>query len=442
VSGWFEISAWQEWLGAQAAVDLTRDRLVAILAQLVWIALALAIAVAVRRASCDRSDRLFERIDARLRPPRVMRVLRPLVVVALWWLLVTAGERSAWFFGDKANGLRIASSLLLAWIGAHAISGLVRDRLAARLIAGAIWAIAALDILGVLDIVEAALDTIALTIGHVRLSVLTVVKAALLLTLLLWAANAAAHAIRVRVSKIASVTPSVQVLIGNLTRIGLVTLAVLIALKAVGIDLTAFAVFSGAIGLGLGFGLQKIVSNLVSGVILLLDKSIKPGDVIEIEKTFGWITSLGARYVSVRGRDGKEYLIPNEDLITHRVTNWTYSTSLVRLDVPFGVAYDSDLRRVRALAVEAAAKPERVLKSPVPVCHVTEFGDSAVQLLLRFWIGDPANGVTNVKGEVMLALWDAFKANGVELPFPQRELRIRELPPSFAAPRPRSAAAE
>jgi small-conductance mechanosensitive channel len=210
-----------------------------------------------------------------------------------------------------------------------------------------------------------------------------------------------------------------------------------IALNAVGIDLTAFAVFSGAIGLGLGFGLQKIVSNLISGVILLLDKSIKPGDVIEIEKTYGWITSLGARYVSVRGRDGREYLIPNEDLITHRVTNWSFSSNLVRLDVPFGVAYDSDLRQVRALAVEAAKLPERVLGTPAPVCHVTEFAESTINLLLRFWIKDPTNGVTNVKGEVMLALWDSFKTHRVDLPPPQRQVWIKELPPIPANQWPR-----
>jgi small-conductance mechanosensitive channel len=433
VRSWLDVTAFQAWLNATMGIGVSRERLAAITLQLGWIALSLVIAVALRRATSARSDRLFERIDPRLRPPRVVRTLRPLVVVALWWLLVVLGSRAAWFFGDPANGLRIASSLLLAWMGAHAVSGLLRDRLAARLIGGIVWAIAALDILGLLDIVAAALDTIGVTLGAVRLSLLTLVKGALLLTVLLWSATALARAVRVRISKIDSLTPSVQVLIGNLLKIGLVTLAVVIALNSIGIDLTAFAVFSGAIGLGLGFGLQKIVSNLISGVILLLDKSIKPGDVIEIEKTYGWITSLGARYVAVRGRDGKEYLIPNEDLITHRVTNWSYSSSLVRLDVPFGVAYDSDLRQVRALAIEAAKIPERVVKVPAPVCHVTEFGESAIQLLLRFWIKDPTNGVVNVKGEVMLALWDAFKANRIELPAPQRQIWIKEPPPTPAA---------
>jgi small-conductance mechanosensitive channel len=201
---------------------------------------------------------------------------------------------------------------------------------------------------------------------------------------------------------------------------------VVLALGAVGIDLTAFAVFSGAIGVGIGFGLQKVVSNLVSGVILLLDRSIKPGDVIQIDETYGWITRMNARYVSVVTRDGKEYLIPNEDLITQRVTNWTYSNDLVRLHVPIGVAYGSDLRQAIALALDAAAVASRVLAEPKPVCLVTGFGDSSVGLELRMWIADPRNGTANIRSEVLLNIWDRYKEAGIELPFPQRDLNIRD----------------
>jgi small-conductance mechanosensitive channel len=190
------------------------------------------------------------------------------------------------------------------------------------------------------------------------------------------------------------------------------------------------ALFSGAVGVGVGLGLQKVVSNFVSGIILLLDHSVKPGDVIETEQTFGWITSMGARYVSVRSRDGKEYLIPNEDLITHRVVNWSYSSRHVRLDVSFGVAYGTDLHRVRELAVAAATKPARVLKTPPPACHAMALGESAINFVLRFWIEDPDNGVTNVKGEVLIALYDALTANAIELPFPQYEVRLKTEPHS------------
>ncbi|MGB8622982.1 MAG: mechanosensitive ion channel domain-containing protein, partial [Paracoccaceae bacterium] len=175
---------------------------------------------------------------------------------------------------------------------------------------------------------------------------------------------------------------------------------------------------------GLGFGLQKVVSNLVSGVIILLDKSIKPGDVISLGDTFGWINALGARYVSVVTRDGKEYLIPNEDLITSQVVNWSHSNDFVRLDIFFGTSYGDDPHKVREIAIEAAKTVGRVLNSRPPVCHIVGFGDSSVDYILRFWITDPTGGLTNVRGAVYLALWDAFQANGISIPFPQREVKM------------------
>ena len=208
--------------------------------------------------------------------------------------------------------------------------------------------------------------------------------------------------------------------------------AIFIGLKAVGFDLTGLAVLSGAIGVGLGFGLQKVVSNLVSGIIILLDKSIKPGDVISLGDTFGWIESLGARYVSVVTRDGKEYLIPNEDLITGQVVNWSHSDEFVRLDLFFGTAYSDDPHLVRKLAIEAAGRVNRVLKDRPSVCHIVGFGDSSVDYILRFWIKDPTDGLTNIKGNVYLALWDIFKENNISIPFPQREVKVLNDPAEVA----------
>jgi hypothetical protein len=189
----------------------------------------------------------------------------------------------------------------------------------------------------------------------------------------------------------------------------------------------------GAIGVGLGFGLQKVVSNLVSGVIILLDKSIKPGDVISLGDTFGWIQTLGARYASVVTRDGKEYLIPNEDLITNQVVNWSHSDEFVRLDIHFGTSYGDDPHLVRRIAIEAARGVDRVLTSKPPVCHITGFGDSSVDYILRFWISDPTGGLTNIRGNVFLALWDAFHAHGISIPFPQREVRMLDDGPKTSA---------
>ena len=225
-----------------------------------------------------------------------------------------------------------------------------------------------------------------------------------------------------------SLTPSLRVLIGKILRIALIATAVLVGLSGLGIDLTIFTVFSGAIGVGLGFGLQKVVSNFISGIIILMDRSIKPGDTITLGDTFGWVRELRARFVSVVTRDGREYLIPNEDFITHEVINWSFSDELVRLDVNFGVSYDSDPHQVSALAIEAAAKCARVYPRKKPVCWVTAFGDSSINFVLRFWIVDPHEGLANVRGMVLLALWDTFKEHGVKIPYPHRQVILQQAP--------------
>ena len=161
-------------------------------------------------------------------------------------------------------------------------------------------------------------------------------------------------------------------------------------------------------------------------MILLADKSIKPGDVITVGDSFGWVGTMGGRCTSVVGRDGREFLIPNEDFITQRVINWSYSTDLVRLDIKFGVSYASDPHLVRRLAIEAAAATPRVLAEPPPSCHMRGFGDSSLDFVLRFWIRDPRDGLGGVRNAIMLALWDAFKREGIEFPFPQHDLHVKE----------------
>jgi small-conductance mechanosensitive channel len=221
-------------------------------------------------------------------------------------------------------------------------------------------------------------------------------------------------------------TPSLRVLFGKITRIALYTLAASIALSGLGFDLTALTVLSGALGVGLGFGLQKVVSNFISGIIILIDQSIKPGDTISVGDTFGWIRELRSRFVSVVTRDGREFLIPNEDFITQRVINWSFSDKFVRLDVDFGVSYDSDPHEVSRIAIEAAQSVDRVDNSrKPPVCWMTEFGDSSINLKLRFWIMDPQGGLTNIRGKVLMALWDALKENDISIPYPHRELVVK-----------------
>jgi small-conductance mechanosensitive channel len=343
-----------------------------------------------------------------------------LLLLLLWfaWVAFNATEH-------RADVLRLAESLVLAWVLIRLSSMLVRDERLAHAVAILAWIIAALNIAGMINPVVQLLDTMAVPIGNFRLSVLLVLKGAITLAIFIWIANTLSRLAEQRLRVFTPLTPAVQVLASKLVRLTLLTLAVVLALGSIGIDLTAFAVFSGAIGVGVGFGLQRVVSNLVSGVILLLDRSIKPGDVIEIDNTYGSVIALNARYASVQTRDGKEYLIPNEDLITQRVTNWSFSDDLVRQHVKVGISYESDPHDAIRLALEAARDVPRVLNEPAPNCLLAEFGDSTINLDLRFWISDPANGTANVRSEVMLRMWNLFQQNSIEIPSPQRELTIR-----------------
>ena len=365
----------------------------------------------------------------------VNRRLRIIFFSALMWL-ATWAMRLATPFPSRSFILELVATLATGWLLVILGSRLVRNPAVRTLVRWALWAYVTLWVLGLTSEVAQAVDKIAITVGEVRLSLLTVVKAVVLASVLIVGARFLAAAGSDRIRRSEDLSPSLRVLLVKLLQIALYGIALFAALKSVGVDLTGLAVLSGAIGVGLGFGLQKVVSNLVSGVIILLDKSIKPGDVISLGETFGWINTLGARYASITTRDGKEYLIPNEDLITGQVVNWSHSNHFVRLDVYFGTAYGDDPHLVRRIAVEAALGVARVLSERKPVCHIVGFGDSSVDYILRFWITDPTGGLTNIRGNVYLALWDAFKEHGISIPFPQREVTVLNEPLAVATGTP------
>jgi small-conductance mechanosensitive channel len=322
--------------------------------------------------------------------------------------------------------ITIAVKLGTAWFIISVVAGVIRNRIIVRVAAVTAWTVAALSILGVLDGALHTLDSVAFVIGGVRISPLVVIKLTIFMLLTLWLATSLSNFLEHRIHRTRDFTPTVQVLLAKLVRLSLVVTAVLIVLSSAGINLSALALFSGAAGVGIGFGLQKIVSNFVSGIILLAEKSIKPGDVVTVGDGFGWVGKMSTRHVSVVSGDGREFLIPNEDLVTQRVINWSYSNRDVCLNVTFGVSYDSDPHLVRRVAVEAAASAPRVLKAPVPACYIHAFGQSSIDFLLAVWIDDPAAGVANVRGDVMLAVWDAFKREGIKFPYPVRELSLTE----------------
>jgi small-conductance mechanosensitive channel len=351
-----------------------------------------------------------------------------LVFPVLWMLgLVMAGAVAAHFVWPH-NLVRIAMNLTVAWAVIRLLSALVRDPIWSRTIMIVAFGIAVLNILQVLDPALALMDRLAFSVGDLRVSLLTVLKGMFLFGALMWAAMFLSAVMERRVRSVPSLTPSVQVLIGKLLKVTLVTLAVLVSLTSIGVDFTALAVFSGALGVGIGFGLQKIISNLLSGIILLMDRSIKPGDIIQIGGTYGWVASLGARYVAVETRDGTEYLIPNEEVITQQVINWSHRNDLARIKVPLRISYSSDVRHALKLMVEAAGRPARVLRSPAPRALMVGFGDSSMDLELRFWIRDVENGIRNISSDVMLEIWELFREHDIKIPVPRREIHLHNPP--------------
>jgi len=321
--------------------------------------------------------------------------------------------------------LTITANLYTAWLVIRLVASVIANRELARLVAYSAWSVAALNIMGLLDPILVVLESAKLPLGEAEISALSVITGLVTFALLIWAAFALSALLERQVKSMQSVPPSAKELMTKVGKILLVSIAFLISLNATGIDLTALAVFGGALGVGIGFGLQKVVGNFISGIILLMDRSIKPGDVIETAGTYGTINRLAARYTSVITRDGTEFLIPNEDMITQPVVNWSHSHRLVRRRIPVQVSYDSDLRLAMKLMIEAANEETRVLKSPEARTLLKNFGENGVDLELRMWIEDPQNGVSNVASEVMLKIWDKFHENDIEFPFPQRVMHIK-----------------
>ena len=353
------------------------------------------------------------------------QIFMPLLMPTVWLVLMGAAQFAMRQLQWQTAIFDIGVSLLTAWLVIRLALNFIADPWWSRAVAVSVWVVAALDIIGLLAPTLAFMDVLAVNLGDLRISLLSVAKALVALVVFLWIANAAAQLVENRLRALTHMTPSLQVLFGKLVRVLFIAIAILVALNSVGIDLTALTVFSGALGLGIGLGLQKVVANLFSGIILLLDRSVKPGDVIAINQTYGWINSIGARYVSVVTRDGIEHLIPNEELINRPVENWSHSDRKVRVRLPIGVSYESDLHMAIDLAIEAAENFDRILDAPKPICLVKGYGDNAVDLELRVWIQDAEKGVSNIKSNIYLKIWDLYHENNIAFPYPQRDIHVR-----------------
>jgi len=345
---------------------------------------------------------------------------RGLLAILLWvGVGYLRGQEQPYAFANAV------ASLATLWIVIGLLSRALGDRVYFRLLALVLGAILSLNAIGLLEAVGRGLDSLAVTLGDTRLSALSVFKGLLVALLVIPLGSWLSKLTERSLGRVDGLTPSFQALFLKLFKIAVGVVVFFVAIGAMGVNMAALTIFGGAVGLGLGFGFQKVVSNLVSGVILLMDRSIKPGDVIEVDETYGWINTLSARYVSVITRDGTEHLIPNEKLISEKVINWSFSDDKVRIKAGFGVSYGSDVDQVIAIALDVMKTCPRVLENPEPRCFLVEFGDSSLNMELRYWIRDPFNGVTNIKNELFLKLWRRFREEGVEIPFPQRDVHIR-----------------
>ena len=339
-------------------------------------------------------------------------------------MIVARGIMLASTWPSRSYLLEVSAKLAIAWLIIRLVTSVIRNEFIVRVVSLAAWLVAALSIIGQLEPAINALDSVAIELGGLRLTPLLLIKLSVLLAVALWLANIASKFLEGRITQSHDLTPSIQVLLIKMVRLGLMVLAVVMVLSAVGINLSALAIFSGAVGVGIGFGLQKIVANFISGVILLADKSVKPGDLVTIGDSSGRISAMNTRYISVAAGDGREFLIPNEDLITQKVVNWTYTDKNTLVKVNFSTNYDADPRLVCKLAIEAAEASPRATKGKAPNCIIIEFAEAGMKFTLTFWIADP-DGMDKVKSDVMLSLWDAFKHEQIRVPYPVREIRIR-----------------
>jgi small-conductance mechanosensitive channel len=364
-------------------------------------------------------------------------VVTPIIVVFVLVLLANSSLQAAHF---DVTILGAAARLVLAYIVVR-IGVLV---FAASLgnkswiqnwetrVALLIWLVIAAEYLGWLDPIIATLDSVGIAAGKTRVTVWSVLKLLFTLTLFMLVAAWISRWVERRVKKLTSVAMSTRIGIAKFSNAFLIALSILIGLNAAGVDLTALTVLTGAVGLGLGFGLQSIAANFVSGFVLLMDRSIKPGDVISLSgqagtstENFGWVQELRGRYVVVRDRDGVEMLVPNQQLISNAVINWSYTDPRIRLKLPIRISYRDDPESALKILLDACEGQARVLRDPAPVSRLMHFSDSGIELELRFWISDPQEGVNNVRSEVNRAIWRLFKEHHITIPMAQREIIVR-----------------
>jgi small-conductance mechanosensitive channel len=412
--------------GFGIVVPATSD-LVALAAALGLVAIAGAIAWLAGRRAGPLLARMGERY-AGTRADGIVARMCSLARDLVASLLLAIGLKAyAWPpLASFLIGFALASALAALII--QLVRGLHISQWIAALLGGIVFTVVLTEAAGGVTPITEVLDRVGFSIGDQRFSLLTLLQIVVTLIALYVAVRLINRVIGHSIRHSSALDATQQLLAQKLAAVALLVVAFFIGIDLIGIDLTALAVFSGAFGLAVGFGLQKTFGNLIAGIILLMDRSIKPGDVIAVGDSFGHVSKIGVRAVSIVTRDGKEHLIPNENLMTQEVENWSYSSPNVRVHIPVGVAYDCDLALAQRLMIEAAKTPKRVLETPEPSVWLRAFGESCVDHEILLWIADPEAGVGNITSEVLTRLWELFKEHRIEIPYPQRDIRVREWP--------------
>jgi small-conductance mechanosensitive channel len=359
------------------------------------------------------------------------RLIFPLTALAL--LFVTRAVFRHWLvpaFFPVALPLVVALALIRLLI--YALRGLVGHPSAAseRTLSFAIWAALLLYYVGVLPEIGAALADARIPFGKGELNLLDLGADAMVIVVVIVLSMWVSSLLEKRLLRAANLDANLRVVLGKVFRALLILVGVLVALSVIGVNLTVLSVFGGALGVGIGLGLQKLASNYIAGFTILLDRSIRLGDMITVDNRTGTVGVVTSRYVVVRGLDGVEAIVPNETLVTTTVLNHSYTSKEIKVGIPVQISYDSDLERAMRVMAELAVKEPRVLKGTLaPVVNVLRFAGDGIDLELAVWINDPEKGQGNLKTALNIAIWKAFRDNGIRIPYPQREVRILGGPP-------------
>jgi small-conductance mechanosensitive channel len=429
------------WLRIEAFLDIlsTRNVLIEVAALALCLGLGGLLGVVLRRRANERSSPPMA-LSWEYFAARGSVAVLPVIMALALVLLTRSLLQAAFDVTLLAAAARLIGAYIVVRIGVLLFAASLGDKSwiknwetrAAMLI----WLAIAAEYLGWLDPIISTLDSLGIAAGKSRITVWSVLKLLFTLTLFMLAATWISRWVERRVKRLTNVAHSTRIGIAKFANAFLIGLSILMGLNAAGVDLTALTVLTGAIGLGLGFGLQSIAANFVSGFVLLMDRSIKPGDVISLSgqagtstENFGWVQELRGRYVVIRDRDGIEMLVPNQQLISNAVINWSYTDPRIRLKLPIRVSYADDPEFAIKILLAACEGQPRVLPEPAPVARLMQFGDSGIELELRFWISDPQEGVNNVRSEVNRAIWRLFKEHKITIPMAQREILVRSAPP-------------